>query len=61
MLSGSKPIIKKVELGDLIILTYDAKVKLLRMSIMQAKYKSIPYRNFLDSVSESVSMGTVEF
>lgn len=48
MLSGSKPIIKKVELGDLIILTYDAKVKLLRMSIMQAKYKSIPYRNFLD-------------
>lgn len=30
MLSGSKPIIKKVELGDLIILTYDAKGKTIK-------------------------------
>lgn len=48
MLPGFNPIIKKVELGDLIILTYDDQVKLFRISIMQAKYKSIPYRNFLD-------------
>ena len=48
MLPNFNPIIKKVELGDLIILTYDAQIKLFRMSIMQAKYKSIPYRNFLN-------------
>lgn len=39
---------KKVELGDLLFLTYNKSQKELKMCVLQAKYRSKPYKKFLD-------------
>lgn len=39
---------KKIELGDLLFLTYDKSKKELRLCILQAKYRNGSYRKFLN-------------
>lgn len=41
----------RVELGDLLLLTYNKANKELRMCILQAKYKKESYRNFLNFIA----------
>ena len=39
---------KKIELGDLLFLTYNKSKKELKLCILQAKYRKKPYKKFLD-------------
>lgn len=39
---------KKIELGDLLFLTYDKSIKELKLCVLQAKYRKKAYRKFLD-------------
>ena len=40
--------IKKIELGDLLFITYDKSTKDLRVCVLQAKYRRKSYRKFLN-------------
>lgn len=39
---------KRIELGDLLFLTYDKSKKEFKLCVLQAKYRKKPYKKFLD-------------